>query len=55
MRSQLENITKIKVMKKRNNLPVQNFKVYSRVEKNQYQDSYKISHIILEHVDYREG
>ena len=36
MRSRLENIMNSKVMKKHNNLPEQNFKIYSRVEKLQY-------------------
>ena len=41
---------KSKVMKKNNDLPVQNFKIYSRARKISTKLCYKISHLILEHV-----
>ena len=49
MRSRLEKITKSKVIKKTKQL-TSKFFMYSRAEKNQYQDLLQIFHLILEHV-----
>ena len=43
---------KSEVMKKQNILPVQNCKNLQNAGKIQYQDGYKVSHLILEHVRY---
>ena len=50
MKSKLENMMKTKLLKKTRQLPSTKFKNVQSNRKNQHQDCYKISHLILEHV-----